>query len=207
MKNRLNSLDLGRFRSPVTLGVIGGIIILLLVWWFALMVPASNKLDSVNAQQAQLQSQVSTLNAKITQLQQESAQVKKELPYLARFQAAVPAEPNQGDIVVQINGLANKTGVNMSTISDNLVVGSTPPGGLSTIPVNLAVTGTHQQVFNFLSGFYKLPRLMTISSIVLSPGTTGGGTANINKVNDGASYGLTMTATAYTSALPAAPAA
>lgn len=204
MRNRLNNLDLGRFRSPIVLGVIGGLILLLLIWWFAWMSPEANKLTTVQAQQTQLNQQVEQLQAKITQLQQESAQVQKELPYLVRYTAAAPPTPEQGLIVNQILALSKRTGVDLSSISDNTVSPPAVAGGLSTIPVDLVVSGNHSQVLNFLNGFYQLPRLMTISTLALD---ASGGSPNILDVNDGASYSLTMAATAYTLATPATPAA
>ena len=50
-------------------------------------------------------------------------------------------------------------------------------------------------MFAFLSGFYKMSRLMTINSVGLGP---TGPNPNILAVNDGQQYDLTVSATAYT---------
>lgn len=207
MRNRLNSLNLGALRSPVILGVVGGMIVLIIIWWLAWMSPEASKLDTVKAQETSLQAQVVTLNQQITLLKAESKLVQRELPYLSRFQTAIPPTPDIGGLVLQIDQLANKTGVNMTSISDNVVVASTVPGGLSTIPVSFTVSGNHKQVFTFLTDFYSLPRLITIQSLTLSPGAASGTTPNINNVGDGASYGLTVAGTGYTTGAPPTPTA
>ena len=50
-------------------------------------------------------------------------------------------------------------------------------------------------MFAFLSSFYKMTRLMTISSVGLSPAGTN---PNILAVGDGQQYTLSVSADAYT---------
>ena len=198
MRARLNNLNLGRFASPIVLGVVVGVIVIALCWWFFWMQPEATKLNNLHAQEATLNNQIATLNAKIVQLQQESKTVKKDLPYLLRFQAAVPSTPQQGAIVSQFTALADRTGVNMTSITDNVVGSPATPGGLATIPISISLSGNHAQVLNFLNGIYKLPRLVTIAGVNFSG--SGGTTKvpNILNVSDGATYTMTIAGAAYT---------
>ncbi len=47
--NRMRGFNLDLLKSKVVLGVAGGVIVLLIVWWFAWMTPESNKLSTVQA--------------------------------------------------------------------------------------------------------------------------------------------------------------
>lgn len=207
---RLKGLSLDQVKSPIILGVIGGLIVLLLVWWFAWMAPEQHKLSSVRAQQSADQTTVAQLQAEIAQLQAEAAQVQKSLPYLKKAVTAIPPAPDPGGIVNEIDGLANKTHVTFSSITDNTVVppaatatttGTPTTTGVSTIPIQFTISGSHKAVFAFMEGFYSLPRLMTISSVALTPGGTN---PNILAVNDGQTYTAAFSGTAYTTYVPSA---
>lgn len=210
--SRLRSISLDRFKSPVILGIVGGAIVLLVIWWFAWMVPEATKLNTVHQQQSQDASTVIQLRAEIALLQRESAQVQKDLPYLKMSEIAVPPTADPGEIVNVIDGLANKLGLKLTSITDSTVVPPTstttaaPTSGVSTIPITFAISGSHKAIFSFMSDFYGLPRLMTLESVSLSPTGAGTAKANILSVGDGQQYTANFTATAYTTNVPSSTA-
>jgi Tfp pilus assembly protein PilO len=186
-------------KRPPVYGTIAGVVVLLLVWWFAWMSPEGNKLASVNTQQSSLQSQIASLNSQIAILKAQSALVPGELPYLAKFNGAVPNLPESGVLTEELFGLMNSTKTFISSLNDSTVTSSGT--GFSTIPVQISVTGSEDQVVNFMKGLYTLPRLVTIQSVTLAPPTQ----SDILKPSKAQGFTAAITATAYTTFVPPTP--
>jgi len=182
-------------KSRVLLAVAGGVIVLLLVWWFAWMSPEGAKLTSVQQQVTTDQANKQQLNLELLALQAEKKLVKKELPYLKKVETAIPPTEDPPGIVDELNTLANQTGCTLSSVSVSDTVTPSGATGLSIIPVSFTLSGKHRAVFNFLKHFYTLKRLMTISTVGLAPPGTN---PNILNIGDGESYSLSVTADAYT---------
>jgi Tfp pilus assembly protein PilO len=193
--NRLKNVNFDLLKSKVVLIVTGVVIVLLIVWWFAWMVPEGNKLTTVQQQVASDQSMVTQLNLELASLKAEKKLVLSELPYLKKVSAAIPPIEDPPGIVDSLNTLANNTGCDLLSVTPADSPSPSGVAGLSTISVSFSISGTHSNVFAFLSGFYKMKRLMTIDSVSLSPASSN---SNILAVGDGQKYGMTVTATAYT---------
>lgn len=193
--NRFRGFNLDLLKSKVVLFVTLGVIVLLIVWWFAWMSPEANKLASVNQQVTSDQSVVQNLNLELTTLKAEKKLVLKELPYLKKVTTAIPPTEDPPGIVDSLNTLANQTNCNLLSVTpaDSPVPSGTP--GLSVIDVTFSVSGTHSNVFAFLSGFYKMKRLMTINTVALASTSSN---PNVLAAGDGQQYTLTVTANAYT---------
>jgi Tfp pilus assembly protein PilO len=194
--NRLGRVNLDLLKSKVVLMVTGGIILLLIVWWFAWMTPESNKLTNVQQQITTDQGMVAQLNAELIGLKAEKKLVLKELPYLKKVTTAIPPTEDPPGIVDSLNTLANQTGCDLLTVTPADTPSSSGSPGLSVIAVSLSISGPHSNVFAFLRDFYKMKRLMTISSVTLSPASST--SANILTGGDGQKYGMSLTADAYT---------
>lgn len=193
--NRLGSINLDLLKSKVVLIVTGAVILLLLVWWFAWMTPESNKLTAVQAQVASDKLTYSQLNDKLIGLKAEKKLVLSELPYLKKVTSAIPPTEDAPGIVDNLNNLANKTGCDLLSVTPADTPSPSGSAGLQVVPVTFSVSGIHSNVMSFLSGFYSMKRLMTISTLSLSPTDTN---ANILAVGDGQKYTVTVSADAYT---------
>jgi len=192
--NRLRTINLDLLKSKVVLAVAGGVIVLLIVWWFAWMVPEGNKLTSVQQQVTADQATVAQLNVELAALKVEKALVIRELPYLKKVTAAIPPIMDPPGIVDELNTLANTTHCKLETVTPADVPTASGVTGLSIIPVSFTVSGTHRNVFIFLNGVYTLKRLLTINTL----GLAGGSPSNILAVNDGQQYTMSVSANAYT---------
>jgi Tfp pilus assembly protein PilO len=195
--NRLQAINLGLLKSKVVLIVTGIVIVLLLVWWFAWMTPEASKLTTVQQQVAADNTTVTQLNLELIALKAEKKFVLKELPYLKKVTTAIPPTEDPPGIVDSLNTLANKTGCDLLSVTPANFPSPSGVAGLSVIAVTFSVSGLHKNVFAFLTDFYTMKRLMTISNVSLAPGGTA---PNILAVNDGQLYSLGVTATAYSTA-------
>lgn len=182
------------FRRRVTPIVLGCLVVVLAVWWFAWMAPEGNAVTSDRANEAMLKATRSALVLRLGELQRDARQAKQQRAFLGRFQAAIPSRPDAAGLVVEVYNLAVGDGVKLSSITDDSVLGA---GSYSTIPVSIDVTGSHTSVEHFVSGLYNIPRLLTIQSLVISGSASGTEAAS-------ASTSATISATAYT--LEAVPA-
>jgi Tfp pilus assembly protein PilO len=193
--NKMRGINFDLLKSKVVLVVTGIVIVLLIVWWFAWMTPEANKLTTVQQQVTSDQLSVSQLNEELASLKAEKKLVLRELPYLKKVTAAIPPTEDPPGIVDSLNSLANKTGCDLLSVTPADSPSPSGVPGLSIISVSFSISGTHGHVFAFLTDFYAMKRLMTISSVSLSP---GGANANILSVGDGQQYAMTVSADAYT---------
>ena len=196
--NRIRGFNLDLLKSKIVLGVAGGVIILLIVWWFAWMTPESNKLSTVQAQVTSDQTRVSQLNLELASLKAEQKLVLRELPYLKKVTTAIPPTEDPPGIVDSLNNLATATNCDLTSVTPADSLSPSGVAGLSDISVSFAVSGTHKSVFEFLKGFYSMGRLMTINTISLG---AAGSNPNILAVNDGQQYSMEVSAVAYTTYL------
>ena len=193
--SRFRGISLDLFKSKVVLLVTLGVIVLLIVWWFAWMAPEANKLASVNQQVSMDQTRVNELTAELAALKAEKKLVLKELPYLKKVTTAIPPTEDPPGIVDSLNTLANQTSCDLLAVTPADTPSPSGTPGLSVISVSVSVSGIHGNLFSFLRNFYKMKRLMTIGSVSLSPSSSA---ANILAGGDGQQYTMTLTADAYT---------
>ena len=193
--SRFRVINLDLLKSKVVLFVTLGVIVLLIVWWFAWMSPEANKLASVNQQVANDQTTVTRLGTELAGLKVEKNLVLHELPYLKKVTTAIPPTEDPPGIVDSINTLANQTNCDLLSVTPADTPSPSGTPGLSVITVSISLSGVHGDVFTFLRNFYKMKRLMTINSVSLSPSSSN---ANILAGGDGQQYTVTITADAYT---------
>jgi Tfp pilus assembly protein PilO len=193
--NQLRGINFGLLKSKVVLIVTGLVIVLLIVWWFAWMTPEASKLATVQQQVTADSSTVTQLNLELIALKAESRLVSKELPYLKKVTTAIPPTEDPPGIVDSLNTLANKTGCDLLSVTPANFPSPSGLAGLSVVAVSFTVSGVHKNLFAFLTDFYAMPRLMTISSVSLAPGGTA---PNILAAGDGQPYSMSVNATAYT---------
>ena len=161
----MSAFNLDLLKRPVVIVSLVAIVLLLGVWWFAWMSPESGKLSTLQVEQQQNQVKLSELNATLAALKAEQNQVKASQPFVARFVTAIPPEADQPQLFDQLVALATKTGVSLGSVSDNELVPGAVGASYSTIPVAISVSGPHSSINGFISGLYKLPRLITISAL------------------------------------------
>lgn len=203
MKN--GRINLEWVKRPAILVTVLGTVVIAIIWWFAWMQPQASKLSSIRSQQNLAGEEVNLLQAQIAQLRSESSLLKKELPYLHFFQGQIPPLPEQGQLTAQLYNLSLKTKTFISSLSDNAVNSpATTTAGYSPMPISIQLTGTHNGVVAFLKGLYTLPRLVTIQAVNLSPPSQQ---SNLNRNGTTNGFAAAITATAYTTYVPVAPAA
>jgi Tfp pilus assembly protein PilO len=198
----LKGVSFDLLKSKIVLIVTGAVIVLLLIWWFAWMTPESNKLTSVRQQVTADQQTETQLNLELISLKAEKKLVLRELPYLKKVTTAIPPTEDPPGIVDSLNTLASKTGCDLLSVTPADTPSPSGTPGLSTISVSVSLSGVHSGVFAFLQGFYKMKRLMTISTVDLSP---AGSHPDVIAGGDGQQYSMSLVAEAYTTYVTPTP--
>jgi Tfp pilus assembly protein PilO len=201
----LNSINFDFVKRPIIYGLGIGIILLSVLWWFFWMSPEGVKLTAVKTQQSTLRLQLAGLQSEINTLVQEEGDANRDAGYLHSFSNEIPPAPLQGVLVEQLYDLSLLTHTVVPTISGVNVLA--PAAGYTTFPVDLSVTGTQTNVYQFIKDLYSakyVSRLLTIQSVSLSATAGTGSSININNVSPKAQYSASLTCTAYTTYVPVA---
>lgn len=194
------SLNLAVLKRPRVFVPVLVVVVLALVWWLAWESPENSKLASVQQQQTTIEATQARLTTELALLQAEAKQVHVGLPFLKRYEQAIPTTPEAPQLVTELDALALRTGVTLGSVADNTLTPPAKPGGLTTIPVSLSISGSHAQVLAFIQGLYGLPRLLTLTTVSLSVPAGG----NVLNLHESLTYGATIGAAAYTTYAPPA---
>lgn|GEM_PF-1176850 len=192
----LQSMNLNALKRPTVIIPVVVVLVLAALWWFLWMSPEASKLSTVNAQQSQLESQLSTLNLTLQTDKAQAPKISEYAGYLSMFAAAVPPLPEAPQLTTELADLANATSVHLVTLSDNTTVVGTP---VDTIPLTMTIQGPRQNCIAFLNGIYNpkmIARLVTITSFTPSPVSAGAAGVNVLKPS-GATYSVAMSGLAY----------
>jgi len=194
---KLNSLKLDFVKRPRTLITVGGVLVLLLGWWFFWMTPQSAKLTTVQTQISTLQSQYQGLQLTLKADEAQSAKENLYAGYLKMFAQAVPAVPDAGGLTTELATLADSISPHLEilNITDDLTVPGTP---LGMVPLSLSIKGPRNDCFTFLADLYnqnKFPRLITVSDFTPTAAAASTG-ANVLKASN-ESFNVSITGDAY----------
>ncbi|MGO9456952.1 MAG: type 4a pilus biogenesis protein PilO [Acidimicrobiales bacterium] len=164
-------------RPRVLLSIVAAVVIVL-IWAVAFFIPEGNKISSLKAEQATIDSKMAIGNAKVSRYRhtyQHSAQLKT---VQTQLNAAVPADADAYNYVQSLSAAAGAAGVHLTAIS----ISSTPSrsstprsAALEQTPVTMTVKGTYDQLLSLITKIYKLPRLTDIDGMDI---TGGGATSN-----------------------------
>jgi Tfp pilus assembly protein PilO len=134
-------------------------------YWFAL-----NILGDASEKLATQMGIESSADARIVNLANTQIAYDKEIaPMLAQINEALPNTPNQTQILEQVQKIAKTTGVSLSGITLNSTGVSTAGkvGGVIPLPLSFQVSGSYDQLQNFLASVENLSRLTTVDSLTV----------------------------------------
>jgi type IV pilus assembly protein PilO len=154
-------------RNDRNILILGILVILLLVvgFYFLLLGPLMTTLgeraqerDDKEAQLADLRQQVSELEA----VRENAPEIERQLLELSK---RIPEQPEVPTLVVQIEEVAEASGVTQVSIEPGDP--GPPPGGdeFSVLPVTMSFEGTYEELQNFLFRTRNLARLVTVNQV------------------------------------------
>jgi type IV pilus assembly protein PilO len=153
-----------RERNILLIGFL--VIVLLAVGYFFLFLrPLLNNLDERAQERADKQAQLANLQQQVVELEavrQNAPEIERQLLELSK---RIPTQPEIPTLVVQIEEIADASGVTQLRIDPGTP--GPPPGGgdFSVVPITMSFNGTYDQMQDFLFRTRNLARLVTVGSV------------------------------------------
>jgi type IV pilus assembly protein PilO len=171
-------------RTDRNILILGLLIIVLVVvgYYFLLLSPLLGTLDARAQERSTKESELASLQQEVDQLEAAKRNAPETERQLLELAKRVPAHPEIPTLVVQIEDVADASGVSQLSIEPGTP--GLPPGGgdFSVVPVTMTFEGTYDQMQDFLLRTRNLARLVTVNSVTycrVVPLGTGEGTCNI----------------------------
>ena len=151
-------------RNILILGLL--IIVLVIVgYYFLLLSPLLGTLDARAQERSTKESELASLQQEVAQLEAAKRNAPETERQLLELAKRVPAHPEIPTLVVQIEDVADASGVSQLSIEPGTP--GPPPGGgdFSVVPVTMSFEGTYEQMQDFLLRTRNLARLVTVNSV------------------------------------------
>jgi type IV pilus assembly protein PilO len=161
---------LGALRNRTMMLVIGGSVLILLIWFVAYFSPSGKHLSAINTQTQAAKTEQSQLNSQLARLRTYSKETGTLALLSERLTSALPPTTDIYDYITALSNAGSAANVKIVSIDPGTAAAAGP---VSVIPISLTAAGTYDQMLAFIKALYALPRLTVISSLEIS----GGGTA------------------------------
>lgn len=156
-----------------------GILILVLVvvgYYFFFLGPLLGSLDERAQERSAKEAQLASLRQEVAELEairRNAPETERQLLELAK---RVPTQPEIPTLLVQIEDVADTSGVTQLSIQPGTP--GPPPGGgdYSVVPVTMSFEGTYEQLVDFLRRTGQLARLVTVNGVTYEEATQEGTT-------------------------------
>ena len=157
--------------------LLGFVVILLLVvgYYFLLLRPLLNNLDERAQERSDKQAQLASLQQQVAELEAIRRNAPETERQLLELSKRIPTQPEIPSLVVQIEEIANASGVEQLSIEPAGVESPQGGGDFSVVPVTMRFQGTYEQMQDFLLRTRNLARLITVRNVTYCRvGATGG---------------------------------
>lgn len=139
------------------------LVLLVIVWFFALWLPASRELDDAN-------DELDAAEATIQELEQERERLRvatEDAPViqtqLRTLEAAIPGRPDLADFMLSLSEAEVASGLEIVSVTTGEPREESP--GLTTIPVDLELNGGYFQLLDFINRVTQAQRLYVIDAL------------------------------------------
>jgi Tfp pilus assembly protein PilO len=191
-------------RTVLIAGIAGGVVIIL-VWYFVLFSPTSKDLNDTRGQVSSAQSQKEELQNTIRRLKALSRNTTQQSASLRTLRAAIPAQPDLGEFILQANDIAAAAGIDWLSIAPSPPVATGGAGPNSTIAVSMQINGGFFEVLDYLNRLEDLERLFLVDTVnVSTAGSDSGSTGGAATTGGAPNLSVTLTGRMFTEAQAAA---
>jgi Tfp pilus assembly protein PilO len=139
------------------------LVLLVIIWFFALWLPASRELDDAN-------DELDAAEATIQELEQERERLRvatEDAPViqtqLRTLEAAIPGRPDLADFMLSLSEAEVASGLEIVSVTTGEPREESP--GLTTIPVDLELNGGYFQLLDFINRVTQAQRLYVIDAL------------------------------------------
>lgn len=155
-------------KRTTLIAFIAGGLVLVLLWYFLLFSPTSSDLNDTRDEVSNVQSQNQELENTIRRLKELSRNSVEQQATLRTLRAAIPANPDLGEFILQANDIASAAGIDWLSIAPTPPTATTGGGPQSTITLSIQIDGGFFQVLDYLNRLEDLDRLVLVDSVNVS---------------------------------------
>jgi Tfp pilus assembly protein PilO len=173
-------------------GVIAGInVVLVVAGWLLLVAPQRHDAQSAAGQLQQVQQQITQISGLRGTQGGQAKQPSIPTANLYRLSQAMPATPDESDLLLMLDQLAKASGVKVLLLSPQTPAAAI---GYVALPVQLSLQGPYGALTRYVHRLRMLVavhrgqlhaagRLLAVTSVAMTPATTGGGETAAVDVN------------------------
>ena len=151
-------------RNVLILGILG-IMIIIIGFYFLLLSPLLQRLDEQAQARDEKQDQLEQVQQEVNELEEvrrNSPEIQRQLLELSK---RVPTQPQIPTLVVQVEEIANASGVSQLTVNPEPPTAPGSGGDYQVVPVTMLFNGTYDQMQDFLFRTRNLTRLVTVTDV------------------------------------------
>jgi type IV pilus assembly protein PilO len=164
-------------RNLLILGALG-IVLLIIAYYFLLLSPLLQRLDEQAQARESKQTQLEQVQQQVNELEdirRRSPDIERQLLELSK---RIPAQPQVPTFVVQVQEIADASGVTQLTVDPEPSTSPEGGGDYREVPVTMQFKATYDEMQDFLFRTRNLARLVTVTKITYCrPQADTGGTA------------------------------
>jgi len=156
-------------RGAVIIAIVAALAITAL-WWIFVVSPTNSDLADTETEVENERAREGTLRQQIANLKSLKDREVSYLFAMGQMESAIPEFPDVDTFLEELNFLAHRTGVELSSIS--LATPTPPPeeeSGPLVIPLSLNATGQYFEVLGFIYGLEAMERLVRVQALSLIP--------------------------------------
>ena len=162
-------------RRPAVIGAVIAVV-LVLGWWRLLWNPQATALAAAHQQEQQQTTNLLVAGQTLGHLKHLHTISTRMAALEQQITAAVPAGDGLDQFLLSLNALAQADGISVVSVSPGQ---PSALAGLTSIPVDLSLTGTYADLQRFLDGLRNGNRLVLVDSLTEAPSTVAHGTGDI----------------------------
>jgi type IV pilus assembly protein PilO len=151
-------------RNVLILGILG-IVIIVVGFYFLLLSPLLQRLDEQAQARDDKQAQLEQVQQEVNELEEvrrNSPEIQRQLLELSK---RVPTQPQIPTLVVQVEEIADASGVTQLTVDPEPPTAPDGGGDYQVVPVTMQFNGTYDQMQDFLLRTRNLSRLVTVTDV------------------------------------------
>ena len=151
-------------RNILILGILG-IVIVVIGYYFLLLSPLLQSLNEQAQAREDKQAQLEQVQQEVNELEEvrrNSPEIQSQLLELSK---RVPTQPQIPTLVVQVEEIADASGVTQLTVDPEPPSAPAGGGDYQVVPVTMTFDGTYDQMQDFLLRTRNLTRLVTVTDL------------------------------------------
>src|SRR5215203_3075698 len=151
-------------RNVLIFGILG-LVIIVIGLYFLLLSPLLGRLDEQSQAREDKQAQLEQVQQEVAELEEvksNSPEIERQLLELSK---RVPTQPQIPTRVVQIEEIADSSGVTQLSIDPEPPTAPAGGGDYQVVPVTMTFDGTYDQMQDFLLRTRNLTRLVTVTDL------------------------------------------